>query len=956
MTSKRQQQNFYKLKTLAFCLLIVLSAACQSAKQGPAPSWPDVTNETHPWTRWWWHGSAVNPSDLTANMETLHEAGFGGLEITPIYGVKGHEAEDLSFESSEWMDMLQHTLKEGKRLDLGIDLANASGWPFGGSWVQADNACKYVTYQQYHLKQGESLTEKVEFIQKPILRLAGSMKLKIEDIKFPISSNTNLQDMALDQVRFPVPLPLQALMAYNTNGEVVDLTAKVDANGKLDWTAPEGEWDLYAVFEGWHGKMVERAGKGGEGNVIDHFSEKAAKDFLAFYDKNAAGHDLSGLRAFFNDSYEVDDANGESDWTPLFFEEFKNLRGYDLREHLPALFGQASEEMNARVLCDYRETISDLLLNRFTKTWGDWAKTHDAGIRNQAHGSPASILDLYEASTIPETEGTDRMRIKMATSAGHVSGKPLIACEAATWLNEHFLATLSASKENFDRYLANGVNHIVYHGTPYSPVNDQFPGWMFYAAVHYAPTNSWWPDLKALNEYVTRSQSFLQHSSPDNDMLLYFPIYDAWSERGRSMLRHFGAHTEDLTKELSEMLMDGGYSFDYISDHQIQDLQSDEEYIKTKGGSYKTILIPACEYIPVESMKKLKELAEAGATVIFQNKLPMDVPGLSDLKARQKSYGDLVANINFTTEDKMDVAKVGKGEFICCGDIPAMLKRCSVLPEEMASLGLWFNRVSRVEGTCYFIANWSGKAVDQWVKIESAGKEAAWFNPESGQIGKAKVKEISDDESEVYLQLKPGETLILQWYPYHFELADYPIYNQEVSKNELTGDWQISFIKGGPTLPTTMTKNKLQSWPEISDELKVFSGTASYKINFAKPAEQASAYLLELGEVYQSAKVILNGEELGTLFGPTYQLVIPADKLKDSNELEVRVSNLLANRMIQMDKDGGAYKKFYNTNFAANKKENRGPDGLFTAAGWDPLPSGLVGPVSLSPLQTKDLK
>lgn len=954
MTRNRQRRAPFKLKAIAILLLAVLSASCQSAKQGPAPSWPDTNHETRPWTRWWWHGSAVNAKDLSENMQLLHDAGFGGLEITPIYGVKGAEAQDLSFQSNEWMDMLQHTLHEGKRLGLGIDLANASGWPFGGPWIQADNACKYVDYKQYQLKQGEQLNEKIELIQKPILRTVGS-KLKIEDIKFPISSNSNLQEMALDQVRFPVSLPLQTLMAYGSNGEVLNLTDKVTIDGKLDWTAPEGEWNLYAVFQGWHGKMVERAGKGGEGNVIDHFSEKAAKDFLAFYDSTATGHDLSGLRAFFNDSYEVDDASGESNWTPLFFDEFKNLRGYDLREHLPALFGQASEEMNARVLCDYRETISDLLLSRFTQTWADWAATHQAGIRNQAHGSPANILDLYEASTIPETEGTDRMRIKMATSSGHVSGKPLIACEAATWLDDHFLPTLQASKENFDRYLANGVNHIVYHGTPYSPVSDTFPGWMFYASVHYAPTNSWWPDMKALNDYVTRSQSFLQHASPDNDMLLYFPIYDAWSEHGRSMLRHFGMHTESLTKELSEMLLDSGYSFDYISDRQIQSLQADDDYIKAKGGSYKTILIPACEYIPTGSMKKLKELAEAGATIIFQNKLPMDVPGLGNLKERQQAYEELVRTIQFETLDGMDVAAVGEGYFLCCGDIPAMLKRCSVLPEQLASLGLWYNRVNRVEGSCYFISNWSGKAVDQWVKIESAGKTAAWFNPQNGQIGKAATRNIANDQAEVYLQLQPGETLILQWYPYNFELAAYPVTDLQPEKTPLSGNWTIGFIQGGPTLPATITTDKLQSWPEISDELKAFSGTASYKINFAKPAA-APAYLLDLGEVYQSAKVILNGEELQTLFGPSYQLLIPADKLKDSNELEIRVSNLLANRMIQMDKEGGAYKKFYNINFAPNKKENRGPDGLFSAAGWEPLPSGLVGPVSLTPLQTKDLK
>nr|WP_321358848.1 glycosyl hydrolase [uncultured Draconibacterium sp.] len=85
------------------------------------------------------------------------------------------------------------------------------------------------------------------------------------------------------------------------------------------------------------------------------------------------------------------------------FEEFKQRHGYDLKEHLPALFGDSDEETNKRVLCDYRETISDLLLERFTNIWADWAESHNAIIRNQEHGSPAAILDLYEASHIKNT-------------------------------------------------------------------------------------------------------------------------------------------------------------------------------------------------------------------------------------------------------------------------------------------------------------------------------------------------------------------------------------------------------------------------------------------------------------------------------------------------------------------------------------------------------------------------
>ena len=131
------------------------------------------------------------------------------------------------------------------------------------------------------------------------------------------------------------------------------------------------------------------------------------------------------------------------------------------------------------------------------------------------------------------------LRIKFASSAGNVSGKQLISCEASTWLDEHFQASLAEVKTNVDRYFLGGINHIVYHGTTYSPKDADWPGWMFYASVHFAPTNSFWSDFSALNQYVTRCQSLLQRSKPDNDILLYFPFHDRISVPGRSLLQHF---------------------------------------------------------------------------------------------------------------------------------------------------------------------------------------------------------------------------------------------------------------------------------------------------------------------------------------------------------------------------------------------------------------------------------
>lgn len=956
---KKNVEYFRKLflSFLAKFYLIFFISTLLFGQNNYKAEWPKITEVTKPWTRWWWHGSAVNKQDLKLNLEELSKAGFGGVEVTAIYGVKGYENQFVNFLSPEWMQLLKYTLDQAEKLGLKVDVANASGWPFGGPWISDVDACKNVNYKIYTLNSGEKLKEKIEFIQQPLVRAVGH-KVDISEIKYPINNNPNLQELALDQVRFERKLPLIALVAYNEKGEKIDLTNDVEKDGTLDWTAPEGNWKLYAVFMGWHGKMVERASKGGEGNVIDHFSERAVEHFLNYFDKNAKGQRLNGIRAFFNDSYEVDDAIGEADWTPLMFQEFKKLRGYDLKNYLPALFGNDSEDINNRVICDYRETISDLLLNKFTLTWKNWSRKYNAIIRNQAHGSPANILDLYAVSDIPETEGTSPLRIKLASSAGHVSGKKLISAEAATWLNEHFLSTLSEVKKNFDRYFANGVNHLVYHGTPYSPSNETWPGWLFYASVHFAPTNAWWEDLKTINSYVTNCQSFLQTAKPANDILLYYPIYDIWSNRGKSMLKHLGTGNDEVPEDfkvLSEELIKQGYLFDFVSDKQIQQLSvKDKKITSSNYSEYKTIIVPHCNYIPLKTFKKLLQLAEAGGAVIFYKDLPNDVPGLNNLQQRKKLLQELKSRVKFDDADNYKFSKLKKGTVFKGDNINEILSAINIYPESLASKGLWFNRMNRAEGVCYLISNWTDTDINQWIQINSSGKDAVWFNPITGKFGKAKIKNLGNGKSEVYIKLNIGETLILQWYSSEQKVDEYKFYDETNFIVNLDGEWEINFVKGGPFLPNSTKTKKLESWTNWSEELKWFSGTASYKITFNKPGFLADAYVLDLGKVCYSAEVFLNGEKLATLVGPKFQLIVEKDKLKKNNALEIRVTNLMANRIIYMDKNGINYRKFYNINLAAKERKNLDENGLFTAKNWEPLESGLIGPVKIIGLNPKE--
>jgi len=959
-------------------LLLNLFVACSGCwaspetSESPVESWPKVTRQTKPWSRWWWMGSIVNEKDLTAEMEKYAKAGLGGLEITPIYGVKGYEDRFINYLSPPWVEMLDFTLREADRLDMGIDMATGNGWPFGGPSVGPETACKNVVHKIYTLQGGESLNEPIIFVQKSMVRAIGH-HLDISELIEPISANENLQALALEQVRFEKPLPLQVLMAYSDEGQTLKLTNKVDENGILDWAAPDGNWTLYAVFQGWHGKMVERAGPGGEGNVINHFSEDALKNYLIEFDEAYASRDVSSLRAYFNDSYEVDDASGESNWTPEIFDEFEKHRGYDLREHLPALFGNDTDEKKARVLCDYRETISDLLLDKFTIPWNRWAKSKGATTRNQAHGSPANLLDLYAASGIPETEGSDILGFKLASSAAHVMGKKLASSESATWLDEHFCAPLGDVKVALDRFFLGGINHVCYHGTTFSPSWEDWPGWLFYASVHFGPTNSFWNDFSALNKYVTRCQSFLQAGQPDNDILLYYPIYDSWSQPGRSLLQHFSASADETIRDDGQKMLQAGYTFDYISDRQLAEtecrMQNTEYGILSSGGVlYKVVVVPECRFMPLRTFQTLLELARKGATIAVRDSLPSDVPGWGNLDERRRDFQQALAQLSFAKVDSLDIqsAEVGAGRFLLGDNLEQLLSYASVKREPMAEQGLQFVRRRYESGHYYFIVNRGNNSVDGWLPLRANAKSIAIFNPMSDQKGVAAFRKSENGMNEVYLQLAPGQSCILKTFETAVKSTEGGLYNYVKTTGEpqqIKGTWTVSFVEGGPELPATAEIQELCSWTEFlqpglgqdsGEAVKIFSGTAKYTISFQRPDGPAigrDGWMLDLGRVCESARIKLNGKELAVCFCSPYRIVIPEDIIEEKNVLEVMVSNLIANRIADLDRRNVNWKKFYNINFPARRKDNRGPDGLFNASHWPPRDSGLIGPVTLVPIE-----
>ena len=954
------------LKIIILNVILMVHALIGHAQQAREKSpWPVITSESKPWTRWWWHGSAVTHEGITHELELFAKAGFGGVEITPIYGAYGHEEKFISYLSPKWLEALAHTLKEAQRLGLGVDMATGTGWPFGGPWISNDDACRNVKFKSYDIAKREDVPKIIEYTQEPLLRRVGfnipgtSHASDVNDItrlRDPVHQNKDLQILAIDQVRFEKRLPLIALMAYDDKGNPVDLTGRVDEDGTLSWKYPGGKWRLIAAFTGWHGKMVERAGPGGEGNVIDHFSVRSLNRYLTHFDSAFRETDIKTLRAFFNDSYEVDDAAGAADWTPDLLAEFKKRRGYDLRNHFHELLSDVPDENANRILCDYRETISELLLENFTIRWREWAHKHGALVRNQAHGSPANILDLYSAVDIPEIEGEEPLRIRMASSAGNVSGKKLTAAEAATWLDEHFSSNLWEVKTALDRFMVNGINHLVYHGTAYSPAEEPWPGWLFYAAVHFNPRNPFWRDIPALNQYVARCQSFLQNSTPDNDVLVYYPVYDRFSTPGPELIEHFDGIGKQFDGtsfgRCAETLLGEGYAFDFISDMQISELNISDGKLRSSGNStYRVLAIPRCKFIPAKTLTKIQELANAGATIVFFEGLPDSFSGRGNLQSDGAAFREFKASFaSLSFEADPRPLAFGKGRVIGGTDIRKLMATAAVKSESLAQHGINYIRKNIGNKTLYFIVNDGQKDFEGDLQLSREATSIEAFDPMTGESGKLVVNGSTKSGTSVYLHLASRQSMILILSSKPSEQSTFPLFNSTGKNIPLSGPWTVEFLDGGPTLPKKITLAKLTSWTALGTDHANHSGSAKYTIEFSKPATPAESWKVDLGEVKESASVYLNGQYAGTCIGPGYSLIFDGSLMKDVNRLEVIVSNSMANRIAFMDRQGIKWKRFYNINFPARKQANA-KSGLFDASQWTPAESGLLGPVRLTPVR-----
>ncbi len=397
-----------------------------------------------------------------------------------------------------------------------------------------------------------------------------------------------------------------------------------------------------------------------------------------------------------------------------------------------------------------------------------------------------------------------------------------------------------------------------------------------------------------------------------------------------------------------------GYTYDFVSDRQLQQVRAEGSALVTGGGArYATVVVPASRYIPLETFLHLVTLANQGASVLLLGDVAADVPGLADLSNRRDRLRRAIADIRFgpAGADGITEAPVGRGRILRGATLDALLPRAGIARESLVDHGLEFARRRSEQGRFYFVSNTSAVDFDGWVPLGLTARHLVVHDPMRGTVRAAPTRPSAAGGLEVRLDVPAGESLLISGSAI---AAREPASVATVSGAAIPieGPWTLSFVAGGPTRPAPQTLARLASWTTLGgDAVREFSGTATYVVRFPRPRDRADLWRLDLGRVHDSARVRLNGQDLETLIGPHFRLTVTPDRLRASNLLEVTVTNLMANRVAALERSGVPWKTFYNVNFPARLPENRGPDGLFSAAKWEPLDSGLLGPVVITPLR-----
>ncbi len=733
--------------TLTTLCALNLSAADDLERGFTKP--PD---SARPWVYWFWLSGNITSNGITADLEAMKRVGIGGVLIMETD--QGAPVGPADFMGAQWRGLFQHVAAEARRLGLEVNMNNDAGWNgSGGPWIKPEQSMQKIVWSETNLagpKQFDGTLKQPE-------KVAGFYQ-DITVLAFPAVGAHRIAGMrqkALFETGFvnvPAGESLPAEMLIDRS-RLIDLTSRMGKDGRLQWDVPEGQWTVLRLGHTSTGVENAPAPKTGRGLECDKLSKEGIEaNFAGMMTKLVGDTSIkggpanAGLVATHIDSWE----NGAQNWTAKMREEFHKRRGYDLLPFLPVITGRVVEnaEVSERFLWDLRQTISDLVVENYAAHMRDLA--HAAGLRFtvEAYGAPCDSIPYGGASDEPMGEfwtpsGAMETCRGMA-SAGHVYGKRIIGAESFTSGDQEKWREHPATLKGLgDTAFCEGINRFVFHRYALQPwAEDRRPGMMMGPwGQHYERTETWWEQSGEWHRYLARCQFLLRQGLFVADICYLQPERPPQS---------FEAHPRR------------GYDYDECDANVVLNRMSVKNGLITlpDGMSYRLLVLPETGQMTPPLLRKIKELAHAGATIVGTP--PQKSPSLSGYPECDQEIRALAGQIWGASDAKQTgERRFGAGRVFRQGEPEKILADMGIAPDFTSTEPLRYNH-RRMDGAdIYFVANRTPRSVSTTAAFRVAGKVPELWWPDTGKLEQAAAFQESNGRTSVGLALGPSGSVFV---------------------------------------------------------------------------------------------------------------------------------------------------------------------------------------------------
>ena len=980
---------------LTTCTTITVDDGCRAAEPvatAVAPTGHDFDMEKtfvsppkvcRPWVYWWWLNANVTETSITRDLEAMAAQGIGGFLLFDVTAYGHHivaaPERKIAFMSPRWRELVRYSLQEAHRLGLkaSINLSTCGG-ALRAPWDMEENAVKKLIWASTEV-QGPGPVR----IDKP--KCTAPYYHPVAVVAARIGQASGKPSAAPTSEWSTVKETLQE--KAETATEVIDLTDKVDAHGQLKWIAPAGRWIVLRLACVVMEDRTEDVDILSVKAVESHF-DRMGRAIIA----DAGPLVTDTLTHFYNVSWE-----GETPtWTPGFEKDFLEFRGYDIRPYLPALAGVivTDRDTTTRFLRDYALTVSDCFMKNCYGRFDELCR--EAGLRwHSESGGPwshkpllfreADQLAFWGRNAMPQSEfwvpDYRRSNARRAAMSAHVYGKRLISVEAFTHMTHHWSEYPAALKWSADMALCDGMNQFVWHTSSASPEKFGLPGIVYFAGTHVNRNVTWFDYVGGFMDYLGRSQALLRRGNFVADVCCYTSDKNCavWT-RAREW------------SEKASLHLPAGYSYDLVNAEVLTErvsIDSNGDLVLPDGMRYRMLVVDLEENVmPVEALRKVVELAEAGATVVLGKRVPAYTPGLKNHRQATEELAALSARL---WASPTETRKMGKGTVIAGKTLAEALTQAGILPDFEGTEDYIHRRDG--ESDIYFVA---GKGrVDLTFRV--AGKEPEIWDPTNGNIIPV-ARYLKTDDGRVTLPMTlpvNGSLFVVFRHPERqpqitmangparitiegrdgntapirfWKDGQYALGNSQGKRIRidiaglseplaLDDSWEVRFAPGWGA-PESIAFDRLVPWDTHEDpDIKYFSGTATYRKKFDLTEEQAEGLLrLHLGKVGCIARVRLNGEDQGVVWTAPWSIDLTDAAKSGDNVLEIDVANVWQNRLIG---DAGLPEdqRRTKTNVILEQGERTRRYRCSSVNTIDTLtPSGLMGPVRLDFGQQKNVR